>query len=251
MDENPFRTDRYATAPKYGTDATRFSADPQSAAAGQTGDAAGSDSVDHGGLPLGEYVRPLSATSATGNFDPFAASTPQGDSAQGTANSYGDRYADRSGDEDPFAAGRAANNNDNSLQEANGQDSANTSSGGLKLSDIDTSKDAFGRSRPEEETAPPTLNPDNATRLANYRDDEQGPSGSDKKSASTPPEEQGKSSWQWALLVLAMCASLGANGWMALLLRDSRRKYSQLLERFQQGDDKEYEDEEDVHYEAA
>ncbi len=267
--------DRYAANPNYLENSSRFSAgstagqdlNPQTPPDGQAAGAAsqsindvqdnvapGEASIDHGFLPFGEYLLPIDSTPEAG-VDPFAASGYGENTTSENTTSAGDRYSDRLNNDNSQFGNFGGAGNFGNREETDNSGQSNNSSGRLKLSDVGASdpfaKKANQNARGESETPPPTLNPDNATRLANYRSDEEGPSGSGKqgksKSAATEPAEQ--PGWMWTIVVLAMFASLGTNGWLALLLRDSRRKYADLLERYQHGEEEEYE--EDVHYEAA
>ena len=253
MGENPFRDqDRYATNPRYGNEPSRYSAgggthDPfgtsgtaNSAAPNQ--EMAAPNDLPPGedllyDLPPGEYIMPLPPKTDTSQ--PSAA----------TNDRYSDRYGDfyNSGSTDS-STGETKNSTAPKQDQQPGTESVADPFDLNRFSDNSTSSSY-------DETPPPALNPDdNATRLANYRSDEEGPSGRSKKSSSKSGTDAAKPGWMWTILVLAMFASAGANGWLAMLLRDTRRKYADLLERYQHGADEEYDEEyeeEDVHYEAA
>ncbi|MDA7977820.1 MAG: hypothetical protein MPJ50_03500 [Pirellulales bacterium] len=267
MGSNPFRQDRYANNPRYTDQSTRFSGGAAGTTAertdGQTPNRSSfPDSADYGDLPPGEYLIPLAASGASGIESSAGNTTRDIYGSSGIGDRYADRYANRNVDQppaaDPTVSGQSSSDvnsgqDADNKQENNGQGDGSSQPGGLKLSDVNSSSDLLQRYRSdrgtvdstENETPPPTISPDNATRLANYRSDEAGPNGKsqDQEAVSNTPAEQGQPGWMWTIVVLAMFASVGANAWLAVLLRDSRHKYSQLLNRYQNGEEAEYEEE--------
>ncbi len=259
MGDNPFRDERYANNPQYGEGA-RYSAggaaDPSAPSGNPTG---GEQQVTEFplDLPAGEYIMPIGETQAAPTASQPATNQPTSQGTDRYPNRYED-YSSRNFGQGNF--GGASDSTNDGTQE-------NPSFGDTPTNDqADQSDDPFERIRRandstasnstasnSQDTPPPALHADdNATRLANYRSDEAGPSSSSSKNSSKPAtEEAGKPGWMWTLLVLTMFASAGANAWQALLLRDSRRKYADLLERYQDGDEEEEYEEDDVHYEAA
>lgn len=238
MNPNPFHEGhRYANAPKYGDD-TRYSGDSGTAGSNTTQTNESPPSREEFlQLPVGELLGPIPAngssnTTGAGDRNNFGS---------GFGASNGDSQTnlgqDQGSDIDPWATNRSLK----SPLEKRGITGGSGTTGRLSLNDV-KKDNPLGHN--QEETPPPTFKPDQATRLANYSGEDAGPSGSkgDGKSSASKTAEP-PSPWMWVMLVVAMSASLGANGWMGLLLRDSRRKYIQLLERFQGGEEEE-EDEE-------